>query len=110
MHKYGIVIYWSNEDQNFVVEVPGLSACMAHGNDQESASGKIKDGMRFRIETAGELGRPVPEPTVERLMPALPGSCNLRIVAYNCKYSSAGFAQRSGVEGIREKDRNGAYL
>ena len=31
MHKYEIIIYWSNEDRAFVVEVPELPGCMAHG-------------------------------------------------------------------------------
>ena len=55
MHKYGIVLYWSNEDRNFVVEVPELYVCMEHANDQESASGKTKDETQLRIETAEEL-------------------------------------------------------
>ena len=37
MHKYEIIIYWSNEDQVFVAEVPELPGCMAHGNTQEAA-------------------------------------------------------------------------
>ncbi len=36
MHKYEIILYWSNEDQAFVAELPG---CMAHGDDQETALG-----------------------------------------------------------------------
>ncbi len=37
MHKYEIIIYWSNEDQAFVAEVPELPGCMAHGSTQEPA-------------------------------------------------------------------------
>ncbi len=37
MHKYEIIIYWSNEDQAFVAEVPELPGCMAHGSTQEAA-------------------------------------------------------------------------
>ena len=68
MYRYGIILCWSNEDQVFVAEVPELPGCMAHGDDQESALGNIKDAMQFRIERARELGRPVPEPRGERLM------------------------------------------
>lgn len=68
MHKYEIIFYWSNEDEVFVAEVPELPGCMAHGDDQESALRNIKDAMHFWIETAQELGRPVPEPKGERLM------------------------------------------
>ncbi len=68
MHKYEIILYWSNEDQAFVAEVPGLPGCMAHGDDQETALQNIKDAMGFWIERARELGRPVPQPKGERLM------------------------------------------
>ena len=37
MHKYEIIIYWSNEDQVFVAEVPELPGCMAHGITQQAA-------------------------------------------------------------------------
>ena len=68
MHRYGIILYWSNEDQAFIAEVPELPGCMAHGDDQESALKNIKDAMQFRIDTAQELGQTVPEPKGERLM------------------------------------------
>ena len=68
MHRYEIIIYWSNEDQVFIAEVPELPGCMAHGDDQESALKNIKDAMQFWIDTAQELGQTVPEPKGERLM------------------------------------------
>ena len=37
MHEYEIILYWSNEDQAFIVDAPELSGCMAHGDDQETA-------------------------------------------------------------------------
>ena len=68
MFKYEIILYWSNEDEAFVAEAPELPGCMAHGADQETALENIKDAMRFWIDRARELGRPVPEPKGERLM------------------------------------------
>ena len=68
MHKYEIIIYRSNEDQAFIVEAPELPGCMAHGDDQESALRNINDAMQFWLDTARELGRPVPEPKGERLL------------------------------------------
>ena len=68
MHKYEIILYWSNEDEVFIAEVPELPGCVAHGDDQESALRNIKDAMQFWIDTAEELGRFVPEPKGERLM------------------------------------------
>lgn len=37
MHKYEIILYWSEQDQAFVAEVPELPGCMAHGDTQEYA-------------------------------------------------------------------------
>ena len=68
MHKYEIIIYWSNEDEVFIAEVPELPGCMAHGDDQEDALRNIKDAMQLWIDTAQELGRPVPQPKGERPM------------------------------------------
>ena len=62
MRKYEIILYWSKEDQAFVAEAPALPGCMAHGDDQETALRNIKDAMRFWIDRAQELGRPVRSP------------------------------------------------
>ena len=68
MHKYEIIIYWSNEDDIFVAEVPELPGCAAHGDTQEAALQHINDAMDLWIETAREFGDPIPEPKGERLM------------------------------------------
>ncbi|MYB52722.1 MAG: type II toxin-antitoxin system HicB family antitoxin [Acidobacteriia bacterium] len=68
MHKYEIILYWSNEDQVFIAEAPELPGCMAHGDSYETALRNIKDAMRFWIDTATELGDPIPEPRRERPM------------------------------------------
>jgi predicted RNase H-like HicB family nuclease len=68
MQRYEIIIYWSNEDEIFVAEVPELPGCMAHGDTEESALQNIKEAMQLRIDTAREFGDPVPEPKGRRLM------------------------------------------
>ncbi len=68
MHKYEIILYWSNEDQAFIAEVPELPGCMAHGDNQETALRNINDAMQLWIDRALELGRSVPEPKGERLI------------------------------------------
>lgn len=60
--KYELIIYWSDEDQSFVVEVPELSGCMADGETHEQAVANAQQVIEEWIETARELGRPVPEP------------------------------------------------
>ena len=68
MHRYEIILYWSNEDEAYVAEAPELPGCMAHGDDQQEALKNIQDAVQFWIDTAEELGRSVPQPKGERLM------------------------------------------
>jgi len=68
MHKYEIVIYWSQEDRVFIAEVPELPGCMAHGNSQEAALKNVHEAVQLWIDTAKEFGDPVPQPKGERLM------------------------------------------
>jgi predicted RNase H-like HicB family nuclease len=68
MDKYEIIIYWSNEDQAFVAEVPELPGCSAHGNSQEEALASAKRAMQCWIDTANEFGDPIPEPKGRRLV------------------------------------------
>ena len=68
MHKYEIIMYWSNEDNAFVAEVPELPGCAAHGDTQEMALAEVKQAMDLWIDTAREFGDPIPEPKGERLM------------------------------------------
>ena len=68
MYKYEIILYWSNDDEAFIAEVPELPGCMAHGDDQEAALRNIKDAMQLWIDVARECGDPIPQPKGERLM------------------------------------------
>ena len=68
MYKYEIILYWSNEDQSFIAEVPELPGCMAHGQTQEAALKHVNEAIQLWIDTAQEFGDPVPEPKGERLM------------------------------------------
>ena len=68
MHKYEVIIYWSNDDQAFIAEVPELPGCMAHGDSQEAALSSVHEAIQLWIDTAKEVGDPIPEPKGERLM------------------------------------------
>ncbi len=60
--KYEIIIYWSEEDDSFVAEVPELPGCMADGKSYQEAVSNAEIVIREWIETAKELGRPIPQP------------------------------------------------
>ena len=68
MHKYEIIIYWSNENGVYVAEAPELPGCSAHGDTQEAALKHINEAVALWLETARQFGDPVPEPKGERLM------------------------------------------
>jgi predicted RNase H-like HicB family nuclease len=60
--KYEILIYWSAEDNAYLAEVPELPGCMADGSSYQEALKNVEVVIREWIETAQELGRPIPEP------------------------------------------------
>jgi predicted RNase H-like HicB family nuclease len=68
MDRYEIIIYWSEEDNAFIAEVPELPGCMAHGKSHESAVKNVKDAISLWIKTAKEFNDLIPEPKGRRLV------------------------------------------
>ncbi len=62
MSKYEVIIYWSDEDDAFVAEVPELAGCMADGATYQEALANAEVVIQEWLETARELGRAIPEP------------------------------------------------
>ena len=60
--RYEMIIYWSNEDEAFVVEVPELPGCMADGNTYQEAVANAEVVIQEWIDVAQELRRPIPQP------------------------------------------------
>ena len=60
--RYEIIIYWSSEDNAYLAEVPELPGCMADGSSYQDALKNAELIIQEWIETAQELGRPIPEP------------------------------------------------
>jgi predicted RNase H-like HicB family nuclease len=60
--RYEIIIYWSDEDDAYIAEVPELPGCMADGATYQEAVANAEQVIREWIETAEALGRPVPKP------------------------------------------------
>ena len=61
MTRYEVIIYWSDEDQAYLAEVPELRGCAADGATYQEALANVEVIIQEWIETAKELGRPVPE-------------------------------------------------
>lgn len=61
MHKYELLIYWSDDDGAFIVEVPELPGCMADGATYNEAVKNAQVAIDEWIETAKGLGRDIPQ-------------------------------------------------
>ena len=60
MIKYEMIIYWSDTDNAYLVEVPELAGCMADGATYQEAVKNAEEVINEWLETAKELGRDIP--------------------------------------------------
>jgi len=68
MHKYETIIFWSEEDNAFVAEVPELPGCITHGASPGEALANAQDAIQLWLDTAREFSEPVPQPKGRRLI------------------------------------------
>ena len=62
-NHYPMMIEWSDEDQTFVVTVPDLPGCMAHGDTPQAAAREAQAAMALWLEVAAEMGQDIPVPS-----------------------------------------------
>ncbi len=62
MNKYEIILFWSDEDDAFIADVPELPGCMADGFTRQEALVHAEEVIETWIETARSLGRSIPKP------------------------------------------------
>jgi len=62
MYKYEVILYWSNEDESYIAEVPELAGCIADGATMTEALANIYTVIEEWIETAQIMGKDIPEP------------------------------------------------
>ena len=62
LSKYEIILYWSEDDNAYIAEVPELAGCMADGETAREALNNVETVIQEWIETATALGRAIPEP------------------------------------------------
>ncbi|NUO10128.1 MAG: type II toxin-antitoxin system HicB family antitoxin [Candidatus Brocadia sp.] len=60
--QYEMIIYWDKTDNIYVVDVPELSGCMAHGKSKKEALENAEKAVEFWLKTAKEDGIQIPEP------------------------------------------------
>ena len=61
-NRYEIIIYWSDEDDAFLAEVPELPGCMADGRTYHEALTNAEQIIEEWLDTATIEGRPIPRP------------------------------------------------
>jgi len=57
-----MILYWSGDDNAFIVEVPELPGCVADGKTRAEALAQAEVVIEEWIETAKSLGREIPPP------------------------------------------------
>jgi len=62
LNSYEMIIWWSVEDDAYVVDVPELPGCMAHGAGRAAAIKNAEAAIRFWIKTAKQDGKDIPLP------------------------------------------------
>lgn len=67
-YKYQMIIYWSEADSSFIVEVPELPGCMADGKTIKDAIDNAHEIISEWIEYAKEDGREIPEPKGKKIV------------------------------------------
>jgi predicted RNase H-like HicB family nuclease len=60
--RYELIVFWDEADQIFVVDVPELLGCMAHGRTKSEAIAQAEAAIELWIDTAKEDGIAIPEP------------------------------------------------
>ena len=65
--EYEIIIWWSDDDDAFIVDVPELPGCTAHGPTYADAAREIEVAMGLWVGIVEEFGMDVPEPNGGRL-------------------------------------------
>ena len=68
MTDYHINVFWSDEDQSWVADIPDLAKCSALGDTPEEAVHEVLLAKQAWIDSAREHGDPVPDP---RYRPAI---------------------------------------
>ena len=61
LSTYEVIVYWSQDDQAFIAEVPELAGCAADFTAYQEALASVESVIKEWIETAEELGRPISE-------------------------------------------------
>ncbi len=62
MKDYHISIFYSDEDEGYIADIPDLQYCSAFGDSPEEALAEVLKAKKEWIDSARKNKKPVPEP------------------------------------------------
>ena len=62
MKDYHINIFYSEEDQGYIADIPDLKSCSAFGETPEQALEEVLRAKKSWLESAKSAGKPIPDP------------------------------------------------
>jgi predicted RNase H-like HicB family nuclease len=68
MRDYHINIFYSEEDEGYIADIPDLEACSAFGSTPEEALIQVQIARAAWLEAARAEGKPIPKPTYRPLI------------------------------------------
>ena len=86
--KYLTRIYWSDDDEAFVAEVPSLPGCVSHGDTLAEAAANAQEAIEIWLESAERHGDEIPEQDAVRE----------RLTGYGALLNVSELARRSGLK------------
>jgi predicted RNase H-like HicB family nuclease len=63
MADYPIDVFWSDEDDAWIADVPDLPFCTAHGATPHEAVAEVELAAGAWLEAARDAGRTIPSPS-----------------------------------------------
>ncbi|MDY7031011.1 MAG: type II toxin-antitoxin system HicB family antitoxin [Thermodesulfobacteriota bacterium] len=62
MKHFDINIFYSDDDEGYIADIPDLEACSAFGDTPDEALHEVQKAKELWIETAKLEGKPIPTP------------------------------------------------
>jgi predicted RNase H-like HicB family nuclease len=68
MRDYHINVFYSEDDEGYIADIPDLKYCSAFGDTPEEALAELMIAKEGWLEVAKETGKPIPEPKYKPLV------------------------------------------
>ena len=62
MRDYHINIFYSDDDDGYIADIPDLEACSAFGQTPDEALREVQQAKKLWLEVARAEGKPIPPP------------------------------------------------